>query len=753
MRHKTLIIIGLLFLALSLTLAACGPGDEPEPVLPTPALEPLRTPQPEPVVCPEPEACPEPETAAMDVPFEEQWAASPHADASAVAFTYWDTADPAQVPETCAKCHSTHGYLDFLGVDGSSFGEVNQPAEIGSTVECIACHNDVTLTMTSVVFPSGIELTNLGDEARCMQCHQGRASKVQVDAAIENAGLTGEDDVTNEDLAFINIHYYAAAATQYGTQAQGGYEYEGMSYDARFFHVEGYNTCEGCHNPHTLEVRVEECSACHTDVASIEDVRNIRMAGSLADYDGDGDITTGVTQEIEGLQAKALQAIQAYASEVAGTPIGYDSHTHPYFFVDGDESGGIEEGEANRDNRYLSWTPRLLKAAYNYQVSLKDPGGFAHGGKYLIQLLHDSINDLNSTIAEPVDMAAAQRDDPGHFASSQEAFRHWDAEGLVPGDCAKCHTAGGLPQFLDEASRARDGVSGVTVAAHPSTSLNCATCHSDVATFELRQVNNVRFPGGAVLTFGEGDGSNLCINCHQGREANATVQAAIRRADVGEDEISDALSFRNPHYFAAGATLFGSEAAGAFQYEGQEYAGRFMHIENFDTCSECHDPHMLEVRVQVCSGCHPGADAEEGLLDIRGPVHTEDYDGDGDATEGIGREIESMHEALYEAIQAYALETEGVDAIIYSPTAYPYFFIDPNEDGEADPDELTSENRYATWTPNLLGAAYNYTWVAKDPGSFAHNATYILQILYDSLEAMGADVSAMTRPESPAVTE
>jgi hypothetical protein len=52
-------------------------------------------------------------------------------------------------------------YLDFLGLDGSAFGEVNAPAAIGSTVECAACHNDVTAAMTSVVFPSGIELTGL----------------------------------------------------------------------------------------------------------------------------------------------------------------------------------------------------------------------------------------------------------------------------------------------------------------------------------------------------------------------------------------------------------------------------------------------------------------------------------------------------------------------------------------------------------------------------------------------------------------
>ena len=58
-----------------------------------------------------------------------------------------------------------------------------------------------------------------------------------------------------------------------------------------------------------------------------------------------------------------------------------------------------------------TWTPRLLKAAYNYQVSLKDPGAFAHGNKYIVQLLFDSIADLGgdtSTLARtmPVTLLA-----------------------------------------------------------------------------------------------------------------------------------------------------------------------------------------------------------------------------------------------------------------------------------------------------------------------------------------------------------
>jgi hypothetical protein len=743
MKSRYFIIIGLVLLALSLGLAACTGQTEPAPAPPEEVVCPEPEPCPE-AVCPEAEACPEPVVA--DVPYEEQWVASPHADAASEAFVHWDGDDPAQVPESCAKCHSTPGFLDFLGVDGSVFGEVNLPAAIGSTIECAACHNDSSASMTSVIFPSGIELTGLGSEARCMQCHQGRSSKAHVDTAIENAGLTAADDTISADLSFINIHYYAAAATQFGTQVKGGYEYEGMTYDARFDHVDGYSTCDDCHDAHTLEVKVEECSVCHANVAGLEDIQNIRMESSLQDYDGDGDISQGIQVELAGLQGKLLQAMQAYAVEVAGVPIGYDSHTHPYFFIDGDESGMIEEGEANRDNQYKSFTPRLLKAAYNYQVSVKDPGGFAHGGKYLIQLLYDSITDLNTAISTPVDMANAQRNDPGHFAASSEAFRHWDEEGLVPGGCAKCHTADGLPQFLYEASQASDGVSGVNVATHPSSGFNCATCHSDLTTFELFPVNNVRFPGGAVLSFGEGENSNLCINCHQGREANATVQTAIQRSGAGPDAVSETLNFRNPHYFAAGATLFGGEAAGAYQYPGKTYAGRFTHIEAFDTCIECHDAHSLEIRTDFCGMCHPGADSAEEAKTIRSPIQTQDYDGDGNVEEGIGEEIEALHKALWEAIKAYAIETEGVNAILYDGHAYPYFFIDTDEDGRIDAEETTFANRYVTWTPRLLGAAYNYTWVSKDPGSYAHNGTYMIQVLYDSLQDLGADVGNLIRP-------
>jgi hypothetical protein len=395
-----------------------------------------------------------------------------------------------------------------------------------------------------------------------------------------------------------------------------------------------------------------------------------------------------------------------------------------------------------------------LKAAYNYQVSVKDPGNFAHGGKYIIQLLYDSTEDLNTALAEPVDLSMAHRIDAGHFAGSEEAFRHWDAEGEVPADCARCHSASGLPTFLKD---------GATVSVPPANGFQCATCHDDLSTFTRYQVNEVPFPSGAVLSFGEGEDSNLCLECHQGRESTYSVKALFLGLDpetvadlsasellavvsegtetLDDDAVSENLRFLNIHYFAAGATLFGTDAKGAFEYDGKEYVGQFGHVPALSQCKDCHDAHALNVKVEECSACHTNVASEEDLAAIR--ITPTDWDGDGDTAEGVAAEIDTMREALYAAMQEYASTTAGTEPIVYSGARYPYYFIDANGNGELDEGEADS---YNTWTPRLLRAAYNYQYTTKDPGAFAHNGKYIIQVLYDGLEDMGADVSGMTRP-------
>jgi hypothetical protein len=402
----------------------------------------------------------------------------------------------------------------------------------------------------------------------------------------------------------------------------------------------------------------------------------------------------------------------------------------------------VDEDEATRENAYNAFTANLLRAAYNYQVTIKDPGGFAHNASYQIELLYDSITSLNAELSEPVEMEFAHRNDPGHFDTTAEAFRHWDEDGVVPGTCARCHTSGGLPVFL---------ANGVNIASEPSNSLACTTCHESIPEFTTYVVDEVPFPSGAVLSFGEGEEANLCLNCHQGRESTVSVNNAINRAGVGDDEVSESLTFRNVHYFAAGATLFGSEAMGAYQYEGSEYNGRNLHDgEEMTMCIDCHDQHALTVRIDDCADCHEEVEFPEDVFLIRQEAEDAeaiDYDGDGDAEEPIHDEIFALEDALLVEIQAYAADTIGT-AIVYTPASHPYWFIDTNGDGVADPDEINSDNRYASWTPTLLRAAYNYQYIQKDPGVFAHNPDYALQILYDSIAAIGGEaaVASYTRP-------
>ncbi|MBE0689947.1 MAG: cytochrome c3 family protein, partial [Anaerolineae bacterium] len=392
-------------------------------------------------------------------------------------------------------------------------------------------------------------------------------------------------------------------------------------------------------------------------------------------------------------------------------------------------------------NKYAAFTGNLLKAAYNYQFTLKDPGGFAHNPTYQIELLYDSIASLNEELSDPVDLSYASRTDPGHFDVTAEAFRHWDADGEVPGTCARCHTSEGLPVYL---------ANGVAIAEEPSNSLACSTCHTSLSEFTLYEVDEVSFPSGASLGFGEGAEANLCLECHQGRESTVSVNAAINRAGVGPNEVSDALSFRNVHYFAAGATLFGSEAQGAYQFDGKDYNGRFMHAEEVETCTDCHRPHSGTFRVNICADCHEDVEEQEDVLLIRmepEDVEAIDYDGDGDATEPIRDEVMALEEALLAEIQKYAAETIGTP-IMYVSYAYPYYYIDGNGNGVIDEGEVNSDTRYSTWTPTLLQAAYNYQYILKDPGVFAHNGDYALQVLYDSIEAIGgpAAVTDYTRP-------
>jgi hypothetical protein len=733
---KKLLIIGLI-LGVVLVIAACQPA-----VAPTQAPAALQP------ACPPAAPCPVAE-AGVEAPFAALWSASGHADKAAEAFRHWDGESPAEVPVACTKCHSGAGLVEFM-TTGKNEAVVAAADVTGIT--CTSCHNDASFKYTAVTFPSGVVISGLGREALCMTCHQGRESKVSVDAQIEKFAITDLDavvapikDAAGKDVnfGFRNVHYFAAAATLYGSQVHGGYEYDGKSYDYKFDHIAGYDTCIDCHDSHSLEVKVEQCALCHEGVAKKEDLKNIRMLSSNADYDGDGNVTEGMAFEIEGLQVNLLAQLQAYAKDKTGVSVVYDPAAYPYWFADAEGDGVIDQKDG-ANIAFSTWTARLLKAAYNYQVSIKDPGAFAHGNKYIVQLLIDSIEDLGG------DVAKLNRLDAGHFDGSSMAFRDWDADGEVPYNCAKCHSATGLPEFFKAGGTVSISPTGSVlqsgIGAQPiSNSFTCYTCHDEANWPKLYEVAQVPFPSGTSLSLAKdadgknvADPNNICISCHQGRQSGRTVALSVAGKEA--DTADKSVTFQNVHYASAGATLFGSAAGGMFQYPGKEYAGQFAHVEGFTKCSNCHDVHKLGVKVDACKGCHGTDDVKA----IRAPGDTTDYDGDGNTTEGIAGEVATMQEKVYAAIQAYAKDKLGV-GIVYDTNTRPYFFLDADGDGKADKDADGKLLPYI-YSPRLTEAAYNLHYSYKDAGAAMHNGVYVLQVLYDTIQDLKGSVTGLTRP-------
>ncbi|MCE9635527.1 MAG: hypothetical protein K8T90_07470 [Planctomycetes bacterium] len=746
-----------------------------------------------------------------DIRIQQDWTGSGHANRSAEAFRHWDANLPQVVDLGCARCHSGDGYEDFIGSDGSAAGTVEKAPVVDRTVDCNACHNDVTRVLTQVTFESTGNLaptaplaavtpkmiTGLGDESRCMICHQGRESKYTLDSMISLAFLdTTTTPATlgpiNEDLpvttgtykiGFKNIHYFAAAATLYGREAGVGYEYTGKAYEKKFTHVDAYNTCIECHDPHTLKVKVSACATCHeidpanaADPAkyslAIDDLHRARMAGTLADYDGDGDATEGLHAELVGMSDMLLLSMREYAKDVLGAPIAYNGAAYPYFFSDANDNGMADPGEGS----YSKWTARLVKAAFNYQMFQKDPGGFAHNGKYLMELMYDSIADIDvhalvdvrKVNGYPADFASLVRNDSGHFDTSADQFRHWDAAGAVDAGCARCHSNDGF------VFRAQYGID--TTVTQPTTSgLACEACHVSSADFKsapaLRYFASVTWPSlvQTPITTANGpkgtatdDPSFVCIQCHMGRESTATLDAKI---------LTSSFSFRNVHYFPAGASVYGNVAKVAYQYAAPSaaYAGKWLHKDvafgptDGERCMFCHgDEHSFEVQTtgadKQCSLCHGGTDwttyrLGAGLVGVNldGLI----------TTTTLKAELGTFGARLYAGMREYTV-VKAKPMIRYDALAYPYFFADTNNNGlvEVEPYTDTNGNKkydlgepftdtngnsvcdqdiaYPSFDAALTKAAFNYQYFNKEPGLWAHNARYGFQILYESVRDLAA---------------
>jgi hypothetical protein len=312
-----------------------------------------------------------------------------------------------------------------------------------------------------------------------------------------------------------------------------------------------------------------------------------------------------------------------------------------------------------------------------------------------------------------------------HANAAAEAFSHWNDDGEIRPACATCHSGEGFRDF-----HGLDGTPAGVVDGPINVGgvVDCGTCHNA----GLANVSEITFPSGLVHPVTGVEAS--CLTCHQGRSAGVDVAEAT--ANLADDEPNAELRFINPHYATAAATWLGGYGAAGYHYVGREYSGRFFHARPVASCNSCHEPHTLEVQFEPCLTCHQADDPQS----IR--IARQSYDGSGNTSVGIRSDIQANADRLLAMIRTYTDDVVGAP-VIYDGNRYPYFFADANGDGAID----MKDGRpvaYDAWTPRSLRTAFNWKLVTADPGNYAHNPQYSLELLYDSIadlsEPLGIDI-------------
>jgi hypothetical protein len=260
--------------------------------------------------------------------------------------------------------------------------------------------------------------------------------------------------------------------------------------------------------------------------------------------------------------------------------------------------------------------------------------------------------------------------------------------------------------------------------------------------------------------------ATICVFCHQGRESGLTLYNA--KLAPGKTITG---GFFNPHYLGTAAMLWG---ANAYEYTGNLYSVNVFHQTTGDAnCTGCHmgevssdglnGGHTWKPNVAACntSNCHatigkvaakPGTSSPD-VDHYRSTSDTRNYTGDpGGASLSIAESIQVLEKKLIAVLNA--------QGVYYDDLNYPYFFKTADPATHAGAGNPGGINNFTAWTPPLLKAAFNLSFIVKglpsggtsqvnvpNASAAVHNYLYAIQLLLDSYEDLtGSPLQGATRP-------
>ncbi len=383
-------------------------------------------------------------------------------------------------------------------------------------------------------------------------------------------------------------------------------------------------------------------------------------------------------------------------------------------------AGGAKEAPADQDLMVKQEPPAKLEASALQEGFVK--ADFASS----CAACH------GSTPKYPVRGATLAYDTSGHKNNGNSYY----ANG---GGCQRCHTNEGFIEYLNT------GKNETTAFIDYPSQQGCVTCHTPHESwdFSLRTMKPVTLADGSVFDSGKG---NLCSNCHQARGTS--------KENVKASAAKDIRPTWGAHHGPQADVIKG---ANAWQFAGKEYSNSPHGSVVKDGCVACHmslpkgrysfspalGGHSFNVLADVheqekannsgCLACHKDLAQVPGtnLFNIKAKA---DYDHDG-AVEPVQKEVQGLLDAFVNEKGTGYLQT--INPPMFKKDAKATFLT--LSAGWAAPQQ-------GQWSEDQVAALYNYKFFVEDRSLGVHNATYTIEVLYDSLKALDPKWDDSLRP-------